>query len=90
MGNLCTWIPYDESYNSCFSKEFFKSFRFTTLEFVTLTEQCYNSIFLVPDFSSGEWRDGSEVKNICCSCMGPEFGYQHPHGDSQRSVALVL
>jgi hypothetical protein len=32
------------------------------------------------------WRDGSEVKSTDCSCGGPEFNSQQPHGSSQPSV----
>ena len=27
----------------------------------------------------GDWRDGSVVKNTCCSCMWPGFRSQQPH-----------
>jgi hypothetical protein len=32
------------------------------------------------------WRDGSVVKSTECSCEGPEFKSQQPHGGSQPSV----
>ncbi|EDL33708.1 mCG148147 [Mus musculus] len=32
------------------------------------------------------WRDGSVVKSTDCSCRGPEFNSQQPHGGSQPSV----
>jgi hypothetical protein len=32
------------------------------------------------------WRDGSAVKSTDCSCKGPEFKSQQPHGGSQPSV----
>ena len=32
------------------------------------------------------WRDGSVIKNTGCSCRGPRFSSQHPHGGSQPSV----
>jgi hypothetical protein len=32
------------------------------------------------------WRDGSVVKSTDCSCKGPEFNSQQPHGGSQPSV----
>lgn len=34
--------------------------------------------------------DGSEVKTTCCSCRGPRFSSQHPHGGSKPSVTPVL
>jgi len=34
-------------------------------------------------------RDGSGVKSTGCSCRGLGFGFQHPHGDSQPSLAPV-
>ena len=35
------------------------------------------------------WRDGSLVKSTICSCRGPRFNSQHPHGSSQLSVTPV-
>jgi hypothetical protein len=32
------------------------------------------------------WRNGSAVKSTDCSCRGPEFNSQQPHGGSQSSV----
>jgi len=32
------------------------------------------------------WKDGSVVKSTGCSCRGPEFNSQQPHGGSQPSV----
>ena len=32
---------------------------------------------------------GSAVKSSCCSCRGPGFGSQQPHGGSQPSLAPV-
>jgi hypothetical protein len=32
------------------------------------------------------WSNGSEVKSTDCSCRGPEFNFQQPHGGSQASV----
>jgi hypothetical protein len=34
----------------------------------------------------GVWRDGSAVKSNDCSCRGPEFKCQQPHGGSQPSI----
>lgn len=31
---------------------------------------------------SHRWRDGSTVQSSHCSCRGPKFGSQHPHGSS--------
>lgn len=36
-----------------------------------------------------DWRGGSLVKSICCSCKGAEFCSQHPHGSSQPCVSTV-
>ena len=35
------------------------------------------------------WGDGSEVKSTCCSCRGPRFSSQRPHGGPQPSVTPV-
>lgn len=35
-------------------------------------------------------RDSSEVKSSFCSCRGPRFGPQNPHGGSQPPVIPVL
>ena len=37
-----------------------------------------------------DWRDSSAVKNTCCPCKRLSFSSQHPHGDSQPSITLVL
>ena len=36
-----------------------------------------------------DWRVGSAVKSTGCSCRGPRFDSQHPHGGSQSSVIPV-
>ena len=35
------------------------------------------------------WRDGSVVKSTGCSCRGPGFASQHPHGGSELPVTPV-
>lgn len=35
------------------------------------------------------WRDGSVIKNICCSSRGTEFNSQYPHDGSQPSIISV-
>lgn len=35
------------------------------------------------------WRNGSVVKSPGCSCRGPGFNYQHPHGAAQLSEIPV-
>jgi hypothetical protein len=34
----------------------------------------------------GGWRDGSVVTSTDCSCRGPKFNSQQPHGSSQLST----
>lgn len=36
-----------------------------------------------------DWRDGSVVKNACCSYKGPRFGAHQPHIGSQPSLSPV-
>lgn len=36
------------------------------------------------------WRIGSGVKSTYCSCRGPEFKSQYPHGVSQPPVTPVM
>ena len=38
---------------------------------------------------TGSWRDDSVIRSICCSCGGPGFGSQHPHGSLQISETPV-
>lgn len=35
------------------------------------------------------WRDGSELKSICCLCGRDRVHSQHPHGSLQLPVTLV-
>lgn len=41
------------------------------------------------EFGKASWRDGSAVKGADCSCRGPEFSPQNPHGGSHLSAATV-
>ena len=44
----------------------------------------------IQEEDSWDWRDGSVIRNTCCSCRRPGFGSQNPHGSSQPSVISVL
>lgn len=37
-----------------------------------------------------DWKEGSVVKNICCSCRGSGFSFQLLHNGLQQSVSAVL
>lgn len=50
---------------------------YNTSEVLSESEVKENNPSLSPVFSC---RDSSEVKNICCSYIGPRFDLQHPHG----------
>lgn len=36
------------------------------------------------------WRDGSMVKNACCSYRGARFSFKHPHGGSKPPITSIL
>lgn len=56
-------------------------------------ENCHTQLFLLlllwgPRFEdrTESWRDGSTVKNTCCSCGRPSFDSQHPHGRKLTTI----
>lgn len=46
-------------------------------------------LFRVSNMNLLRWREGSAVKNICCSCRGTRLSSPHPHANSQQAVIPV-
>lgn len=49
----------------------------------------HTKLYLKKKKKEGECRDGSEVRDACCSPRVPRFNPQHPHGGSQPFVTQV-
>lgn len=45
---------------------------------IRLTKTYTQNLKWDPHTQNSSWRDGSGIKNTCCSCRGPKFGYQLP------------